>query len=355
LAVFVFACVAMGGCRRATPSEEAATGPIAVATQPVQLGSLQSTISGPGTIVPSTAADWTIFPPESGRIAELPKAEGDAVQAGDVLVKFDFANLESDLAARQVQVQAATGQLDAAKSDLTRISAMYDRGYVPRNDFEAARNAVSQAETELTRAKQLLDVAKAAAERAVIKARFSGVIAKRFHQEGDLVNGAISDPVLRVIDPTRTQVAMRVPVQQVPLILPGQRGTVVSATGPVGDPVSVVSRPTIDDPAASSVEVRLAFNNPSTLPVDSPVQVELLVDQRTNVMVLPTTAVLKADDGTSFVMTAGSDGRAHRRAVRLGLTTKDRVEILSGISVGDRLIVKGLEQVADGTPITISQ
>ena len=99
----------------------------------------------------------------------------------------------------------------------------------------------------------------------------------------------------------------------------------MSATGPAGDPVSVVSRPTIDDPAASSVEVRLAFNNPSTLPVDSPVQVDLLVDQRTDVIVLPTTAVLKADDGTSFVMTAGSDGRAHRRAVRLSLTTKDRV------------------------------
>jgi len=82
-----FALLSLNGCRRATPSEAPATGLIAVATQIVQLESLQSTIAGPGIVIPAAAGDWTIFPPETGRIAELPKAEGEIVKPGDA-IKF---------------------------------------------------------------------------------------------------------------------------------------------------------------------------------------------------------------------------------------------------------------------------
>jgi len=344
--------IAAADCRRAASSEEA-TGPIGVATQIVQLGSLQNSVAGPGTVVPSAAADWTVFAPETGRIAEFSKAEGDAVQPGDVLVKFEFTNADAELSARQAQVQAATTRLDEAKAALAKISAMYDRGYVPRNNLEASRNDVVLAQTALSHATEALDVAKSAADRGVIKAKFPGVVAKTFHAAGDLVSGLPTDPVMRVIDPTRTQVAMRVETAQVPLVQPGQRATVVSGTNPAGEQATVVSRPSVNDPAATSVEVRLAFVTPTTLPVDTPVQVEILVAERSNVVVLTPATLLKAEDGTSFVMIAGADARAHRRNVSVGLATRDRVEITSGLSAGERIIVKGLDQLSDGTPIAI--
>jgi membrane fusion protein (multidrug efflux system) len=348
----VVTAIVTAQCRRAASSEES-TGPIGVATQVVQLGSLQNSVTGPGTIVPSPGADLTIFAPEAGRIVELPKAEGDAVKTGDVLVKFEFANANAERTAREAQVQAATARLDEAKAGLAKISAMYDRGYVPRNNLEASRNDVVLAQTALAHATEALDMAKAATDRGVIKATFSGVIAKTLHAAGDMVNGSPSDPVLRVIDPTRTQVAMRVETAQVPLVQPGQHATVVSGTDPAGEQATVASRPTVTDPAATSVEVRLSFVAPTTLAVDTPVQVEILVAERSNVVVLAPATMLKADDGTPFVMMAGADSRAHRRNVTVGLTTRDRVEITSGLSAGDRIIVKGLDQLSDGTPIAI--
>jgi RND family efflux transporter MFP subunit len=354
---FAFAAlaIAVSGCRRSAPPEAMAIGPVSVVTQAAQVDTLRTTIAGPGAVTPAAAADWSIFPPEAGRIAELPKAEGESVKPGDMLVRFEFANLEAEVAARQADVASATAHLDSVKNDLTRISAMFDRGYAPRNDFESAKNAVSQAQTDLARSKQLLDIANRAAERSVIKASFAGVVAKRFHAEGDLVNGSMTDPVLRVIDPTRLQVAMRVSLQQLTQIMPGQSATVVSADRPAGEAATVASRASPADPSATSAEIRLAFVNPSTLAIDAPVQAEIVIDQRPNVLVLPAASILKGENGATFVMMAGADGRAHRRDVRVGLMTHDRVEILSGVTTGDRVIVKGLDQILDGTAITIER
>jgi len=339
------------GCGQRAASSESAVAPPNVSVQIARLETLRSTVAGPGVVTPAAAADWTISSPETGRVAELPKAEGDAVKPGDVLVRFDFGNLAEDVAAREGDVSATTSRVDAAKVTLAKVSGLYDRGFASRNELDAARNGVTQAESDRARASQQLDLANTAAERAVIKARFAGVVAKRFHNEGDLVNGSAADPVLRVYDPTRAQIAVRVTIPQLAQILPGQQATILSATASAGEPASVVMRPMQTDPLANTAEIRLAFTNPSTIPVDSPVQVEILVDQRASVVTLPPSAILKGDDSAPFVMIAGADGRAHRRDVRLGLTTPGRVEIVSGVTPGDRVIVKGLDLISDGAPI----
>jgi RND family efflux transporter MFP subunit len=343
------------GCGERAASSETAAAPPNVSVQVVRLETLRNTIGATGVVTPVAAADWTISSPETGRVAELPKAEGDAVKPGDVLVRFDFWNSADDVAARQADVASAASRAGAAKATLAKISSLYDRGFASRNELDAAKNAVAQAESDQARASQQLDMANAAVERGVIKARFAGVVAKRFHNEGDLVNGSPTDPVLRVFDPTHVQIAVRVTVPQLAQILPGQQATILSAANPAGEPASVVVRPAQTDPLATTAEIRLAFTNPSTIPMDSPVQVEILLDQRANVVALPPSAILKGDDNAMFVMIAGADGRAHRRDVRLGLKTPARVEIVAGVTPGDLVITKNLDQVSDGWPITFDR
>jgi RND family efflux transporter MFP subunit len=345
--------IAATGCRKTAVAEEDAAAPLAVETQTVRLETLRATVSGPGVVTPAAMADWTIYPQETGRVAELPKAEGEAVKPGDLLVRFDFANLGAELSARESEITTATARVDAAKAQLSKVSAMYDRGYSARIELDSARNAVASAELDLTRAKAQLAAAEGAAERATVRARFPGVVAKRFHNEGDLVNGAVTDPVLRVVDPTQVQVSMTVPVQDLARIQAGQLATIVSANG--AEPARVTSRPSPDDPRATTQEIRLAFANPATLPIDAPVQVEILLAERPNVTAIPASAVLRADDGRPFVMVAGVDGRAHRRDVHLGLAARDRVEIIAGVTPGDRVIVKNVSQVPEGALLNIER
>ncbi len=210
--------------------------------------------------------------------------------------------------------------------------------------------AVTAAELEAGRARRQLDALKETADRATVKARFPGVVAKVFHSEGDLVNASPLDPVLRVIDPTRLEVSMAVPVEDAAQVQPGMAATIVSANG--AEPGSVLFRVPQDDPHAPTQNIRLAFAAPTTLPVEAPVQAEIVIAERTGVVALPAGAVLQGDDGASFVMIVGVDGLAHRRDVRAGLRTRARVEIVAGITPGDRVIVKNVPDVAEGTPVS---
>jgi RND family efflux transporter MFP subunit len=343
---------AAAGCRRrqAAPAE---TGdqPLAVAIEVARQQTLRVTVSGTGVVVPSAAGDLTIYPAQSGRILELPKKEGDAVAVGDVLVRFEYGTTGTDLSAHEMELASAQTRVDAARAQLKKVTAMHDLGYTSKNELEAATNAVTAAELDVTRVKAEIQSSTEAAERAIVKARFPGVVAKIFHNEGDLVNATVVDPVLRVIDPSRLEVAMAVPVQDLPQVEAGQAATIVSANG--AEPGTVLMRPTVDDPRAATADVRIAFRSPTTLAVDSPVQAEILVAERPDVIAIPKTALIAGDDGQTFVLIAGVDGRAHRRGVHVGMRSRDRVEIIAGVTAGDRVIVNDPADIAEATPVSV--
>src|SRR6185503_6850317 len=82
------------GCSRDQPAEIAVAGVAAsVTVQLVRQQNIQETLTLPGTVVPSISGDWTIYAPERARIDQLPKAEGAAVKAGDLLVRFEIGEV----------------------------------------------------------------------------------------------------------------------------------------------------------------------------------------------------------------------------------------------------------------------
>ena len=342
------------GCHRGAEEEHAAVAPVSVSVQAARLDTLRDAIVVPGNVVPVASADWTVYAPETGRIAEMPKMEGDAVKTGDVLVRFDIASLSADLANTQLEVSAATSRVSAAKADVARMTSLYEKGFTSRNDFEASKAALVTAESSLSKAETAQAAATALADRAVVKARFDGVIMKRWHNEGDFVNAAVNDAVMRVIDPTRVQVAAQVPTGQLGRIAVGETATVSTVGAGSAEPATVVTQPATVDSSASAQEIRVSLAGKTALTVGMLVQVEILLDQRANAVVVPSASIVRAEDGT-FVMIAGDDGRAHRRDVRVGLVTKALSEILSGVTPGDKVIVTGLKDVTDGGPIVVDR
>ena len=340
------------GCHRA-PEEVSGPQTVGVTVHTAAVGPIRDVASAPGVIVPSAAADLTVFAPEAGQLVELPKKEQDPVATGDVLAKFEIASISQDLAARELEVNEATTRVERAKGETSKFASLVERGLAPRNQLENSRAEQLSAEASLTQAQSLLANAKLNEERAVVKARFPGIVMKVWHAAGDRVTGS-ADPILRVIDPTRMQVSVQLPIPQLARVLPGQVAT-VRAFSVEGDlPATVAMKPQTSDPSLATGEVRLAFVNPSTLTIDAPVSVEILLDQRTNALVVPA-AALQRDDRGPFLMVAGADGHAHRHDVGLGLVTKEVAEVVSGLAAGDRVIVTGLSDVNDGTAIVISR
>ncbi len=348
LAVVPFAIV---GCRRAALEETETKAAVAVSVETATLGRIDSTIAASGVVDPLPGGDWTIIAPDAGRIVDLPKAEGDRVAPGDVLVRFDIPTLPAEVESRRAAVTQAQAQLTRTTQELNRLVPLVEKGVAAQREVDDARRAQAEAQAAVTQAQSAAAAASALADRAVVRARFAGVVAKRWHNAGDLVDASASDPVLRVVNPQALQVSASVPAADIARVIPGHTGFVIGPSGE-SEPVHVVSKPPLVDTATRLGDVRLAFDKPTQMTVGTPVQVILVAESHDKAVIVPAAAVVHDDDEV-FVMVIDKENKAHRHDVVVGLTSPEQAEILSGLAAGDVVVFRGQDELPDGGTVTI--
>lgn len=341
----------MPGCHRAS-QDESAGGVIAVTTQAARVTTLRETIGAPGTIVPLASADFVVAASEPCGIAELPKQEGDTVQAGDIVVRLDLPAVAAELATRQLELTEVSARADAAKAEAARLTSLVEKGLAARVLLEKARSAASVADANLSQARGRLEAAKAAEANTIIRARFTGVVVKRWHNPGDLVTGLETDPIMRIVDPGKLQVAAQVPTSDAGRILPGQTADVQTGTGDEAAVVAVKIGPTSSGTTAT--DVRLNFLVPTTLPIETPVQVNIVVSERRDAIVVPADAIQRAE-GATFVWVPNENSQATRREVHVGFIANNLAQIVSGLAAGELVIVTGISELRDGVRVTVSK
>lgn len=361
-ALIIATGLTLAACSKADVETVDTAGPLLVRAEAAKLDSIRASITVTGTVAPSPGADWTITAPESGRIVDMPKAEGDIVTAGDLLVRFEVPSLVAELATRQAEMSAANARVQSARSNATRLNGLLERGIASQREADEARRELQEAEAGLSQAQSGKQAAEILAARVVINARFAGVVARRWHNPGDQVDASTADPVLRIIDPARLEIVAAVPVAQLALISPGKIARIFNPTDGSIIEGKVITTPAAVDGTSATGDVRISL--PATavaatgptgaLTVGTPLQVEILSDERKNVMVVPTAAVLHEGNDT-FVMVAGTDGKAHRKGVVVGLVARERTQIVSGLTAGESVILAGPEPIPDGASITIQK
>jgi len=134
----------------------------------------------------------------------------------------------------------------------------------------------------------------------------------------------------------------------------GDQGTmaVPGIDEPIEGKVTVVS-PALD-PNSTTVEVWLEAKNPRhSLKPGTSVQLSLTAQTVKDALVVPASSVVAAPDGTPTVMIAGADGRAHQKAVKLGIRNGDDVQIVDGVTANDKVVATGAYGLPDKTKIKI--
>lgn len=340
------------GCGKAATEAIETESAVAVTVQAARVGTIAGQINVTGVVMPTPGADWLITAPEPARIAELTKVEGDVVRAGDVLVRFDIPSLAANLSARRAEVAQAQARVASTRAAVTRLSGLFDRGVAAKREVEEAQRDQADAEGALARADSEATGAAALAGRVVVTARFGGVVARRWHNPGDMVDAASADPILRVIDPARLQVLASVPASELPRITVGRPGHITGPGGTAAQGVTVITRPAQLDATGSVAEVRLAFKGTTRLAAGTPVQVSIVAEQHDQAVLVAAAAVQREGD-EAFVMIVTDDHTAHRQVVAIGLIANGVVEILKGVAAGDRVIVKGGNGLPDGAAVTV--
>ena len=350
LVFILFACLTAVSCGHAATEEVETETVVPVATEPAELGTIRAVIHATGDVNPAPGAEMIVVAPEPARIAAIPKAEGDPVKRGDVLVRFEIPNLNAEVVSKGAEATAAETRLRTARDNATRLRDLFDRGVAARKEVEDAEKEVADAQSMLAQAQAGRAASQSLASRATVVATFNGVIAKRSHNPGDLVEAASSDPVLRVIDPARLQVDASVPIPDLSRIKVGATARVLLSDDQPPIAMKVASRPAAVEAGTASAPVRLAFLSPSDLAVGTPVQIEIDAEEHANVVLVPAEAIVHEGEETAVFIATGN--KAQRRPVTLGITDKEHAEIKSGVKPGEQVIVHGQAGLPDGAAIT---
>lgn len=381
------AVAAAAGCsgRAATPDRPAATAAtLTVAAVPVVQRPIARFIRVTGTLTAQEQAE--VAAETSGRIVGTPVERGARVAAGDTLVRIAATDAEAQVAeaeANAAQIAAGLGMgrgqefaqdgvpdvknakaaLDLAQADFDRLRTLLDQKVISRSEYDRAFAAVESARHRYDMARntadqqfQALMAARARAARAhkalsdtTVKAPFDGLVAERQVSIGDFVTPG-----------TRVAVVVRIDPLRVELTVPEQFVSVVG----VGRPVSLQ----VDAYPGKTFTGQVRYVSPALSATSRALVVEALVSnhsgdlkpgffatarieqaEQTPALLVPAKAV-SSTSGTQRVFVAAG-GRAEERIVTTGQAVDDLIEVTTGLSAGEQVIVDHLDALADGAAI----
>jgi RND family efflux transporter MFP subunit len=316
----------------------------------------------------------------TGKVVEINVEEGMAVREGQILARLDDASpkaaldlAEAQLGAAQRAIDESAVQLEQQKITLGRVKQLTARGLGTPADLDGAQAAVDATTAHIAALRQQIAVAdrqvavqKTELDNTIIRAPFSGIAISKDAQPGEMVSpvsaggGFTRTGICTIVDMRSLEIEVDVNESYINRVTPGQKVTAVLDAYPDWQiPGHVITTIPAADRQKATVLVRIGFEklDPRILP-DMGIKVTFLRDEDTTqpASQQPTTLVPKAavhtENGKSFVFVVRGDV-VERRAVQIGGTDGDRLEVRAGLQGGERVVTAAPATIADGAKVVV--
>ncbi len=313
---------------RVSASEDKAPGIVAE----VRLVRLPLVETAVGTIRP--VHETTIGAKLLARVVEVNLKAGQVVKAGDVLVRLD----DTDLRAKRRQAEAVLNAAEAARvqaeADANRSANLLKSKAVSRQENERAGTALKSADAELSRAKESINEIQATLDWATIRSPIEGIVIDKKVDVGDMVTPG--QMLATLFDPKRMQLVASVRESLAHRLKVGQPIEVQienfnkQCTGTISE--------IVPEAESSSRAFQVKVTGPCPEGVYSGMFGRILIPlDEEQVLVIPRQAVQSV--GQLDLVNVATHGAVSRRAVRLGRTIGEDVEVLSGLREGEQVQV----------------
>lgn len=315
------------------PADPAPAAGIALATVPVEATGTASSSAYDGVV--QAVRQTTIAAQVPGAVVALQVKAGDTVQAGQVLLRLDARAADQTAAASAAQVRAARAAQDAATREFERQKQLFEKSYISQAALDRAEAQYKTAQAESAAQLASAGAARAQSDFYVIRAPYAGVVSEVNVVLGDMAMPG--RPLLTVYDPAALRVSAAVP-QSVAARLAADAVPQAEVPGTAAriQPARAQLLPAVD-PATHTQELRLDL--PAGLKGVAPGMFARawlpLAGGDTRLYVPAQSVVRRAELQGVYVV--GADGKPLLRQVRLGRTEGDRIEVLSGLSAGEKV------------------
>ena len=271
----------------------------------------------------------------SGKIEQLLVVPGQQVRAGEQLAVIDAREVR----ARYDQALALRQQ---AEADLKRFTSLFEQKILSQAEFDNAQAKARVAVAAVTEAETMLSYTR-------VTAPFAGVITRKHTDVGDLATPG--KPLLDMEDSTALRLEADVPEAVVGKLTLGDKlpvrisalekelEGVISEIAPAADPNSRTFLVKLDLPGTSGL--RAGQFGRVAMPVGE-----------TSALRFPAAAIVKR--GQMELVFIVADGRAQLRIVKTGKRIGDEVELVSGVSAGEKIVIENAASLMDGQPLTVT-
>ncbi len=313
----------------------------------------ESYISFTGTVTPSDRAE--ISTRTVGFVSEIRVAEGEFVRRGDLLLKIDPRDTRARIESARQQVVQAKKRYESALAHYRAVEKTYERyrslleeGAVTQHEFDmveakyrAARAQLDMAQAGVRAAEQNLKAASAQLSYAEVRAPFDSYVVRKMVDVGDL---ASPGTVLLILEKPPYRVEFSLPERFYGKLRKGDRVLVrIDALRRETTAEVVEIEPSVD-PADRTFRVKALLKDRD---VRGGFFARVYLRQEERTLLIPKSAVYRRWDLTA-VWVVGEDRVLRLRFVRLGRKMGDTVEVLSGLSGNERIVVEGLERACEG-------
>ena len=305
--------------------------------------------------------DVFVIPLMAGKVEKIKVKIGDKVEKDDVLFVMDKSDVEKQVnqayaayEAAQAGLEVNEAQIQSAKDNFERIKKLYEEGAVTETQYEQAKLAASDESLEAARkgveqAKVAYSNAASLLKNAEVKAPISGVISNINIVEGEYATS--SNPPVTIVDSDSITIEFGISSSIVNKVKKGDEAVVEISSADYKKEAVINTISSSADMITNLYTVSIVLENDGTIKPGMFAKVYLKTDKMDNALSVKAEAV-KETEGKKFVFVAGGD-KAVEKEVTTGLDTGAYIEIKSGLSEGDKVIVKGQDYISDGSKIKV--
>lgn len=335
-----FAALIFTRVTRKEPPIEAVPAPT-VQIQNPQKGSIILTSELMGTVEPSDVV--YVIPKGAGEVLEVYVSMGQTVEKGQELLKIDNKQLD----AAKISLNSAKVSLDDAQTSLNRMKVLYDSGDISAQTYEQTVKGVELARLQYDSAKLNYDTQL---ENTIITAPIAGLLENFDVKVHDMVSGG--SPVAVISGEGSRSVNFSVTERVMKGLQVGNALTVEKNGTEYSGMITEVG--TMVDAATGLFKIKASLEGAEALPSGTMVKLYVTDQKAEDVMTVPVDCV-NYSNGDAFIYTYDAEkGVARKTPIEDGLIDSEKMEVKSGLSYEDQVIVTWTKEIYEGAPVQLA-